>query len=318
MTAGGYAFGVWWVCDCCRVRRAHNEEEAVLRRGIRRHLTYANVVSTACLFVVLGGGAYAAGSFVGAGGAVRGCVSRRGGTLEIVRAGKRCPKRKVTLTLGARGPSGPKGSQGERGQQGPTGPRGIAGATGPPGPSGPTAISQPGAWVLHSSSVANGVSADGTEDDQSADQQFDAFKFGGFGGPDTIKAQMQEFLLSPSTLSGTPVRLSSVGLCYFVGPYPPGNTATSTVIDHVWVYELNESGSGSQFPPSTVAVRLNQAVGSIANNTGGCRTFTLSNPPVVIANAYMFLRVEVTDTQSIATTTGALAQLGRVTATYTP
>nr|MBA2479910.1 hypothetical protein [Planctomycetota bacterium] len=27
--------------------------------GIRRHLTYANVVSSLCLFVLLGGGAYA-------------------------------------------------------------------------------------------------------------------------------------------------------------------------------------------------------------------------------------------------------------------
>ena len=290
-----------------------------MRREIRRHLTYANVVSTACLFVVLGGGAYAAGSsLVGAGGAVRGCVPKRGGTLDIVRAGKRCPKGKVTLTLGARGPSGPTGSQGELGQPGPVGAQGIAGATGSPGPSGPTTISQPATWVLHSSSVANGVTADGSEGDQTADEQFDAFKFGGSGGPDTINGQMQEFLLSPSTLSGTPVRLGSVGLCYFVGPYPPGNTATSTVIDHVWVYELNESGSGSQFPSSAVAVPLNQAVGSIANNTGGCQTFTLSNPPLVTANAYMFLPVEVTDTQSIATTTGALAQLGRVTATYTP
>jgi hypothetical protein len=287
-----------------------------LRRGIRRHLTYANIVSTTCLFVVLGGGAYAArSSLVGGGGAVRGCVPKRGGALDVVKAGKRCPKGKVMLTLGARGPSGSKGSQGERGAQGPVGPQGIAGAT---GPSGPTAISQPAAWVLHSSSVANGVSADGTEDDQSADSQFDAFKFGGFGGPDTIKGQMQEFLLSPSTLSGAPVRLSSVGMCYFVGPYPPGNTATSTVIDHVWVYELNESGSGGQFPSSLVSAPLNRAVGSIANNTGGCQTFTLSNPPLVTANAYMLLRVEVTDTQSIATTSGALAQLGRVTATYTP
>ena len=279
-------------------------------------MTYANVISTVCLFVVLGGGAYAAGSsLVGAGGAVRGCVPKRGGTLDVVKAGNRCPRGKVTLALAARGPSGPKGA---RGEPGPAGSQGTPGPTGAPGPSGPTAIAQPAAWVLHSSSVTNGVSADGTEDDQSADSQFDAFRFGGYGGPDTIKGQMQEFLLSPSTLSGTPVRLSSVGLCYFVGPYPPGNTATSTVIDHVWVYELNESGSGSQFPPSMAAVLLNRAVGSIANNTGGCQTFALSSPPLLTTNAYMFLRVEVTDTQSIATTTGALAQLGRVTATYTP
>ena len=166
-------------------------------------MTYANVISTVCLFVVLGGGAYAAGSsLVSAGGAVRGCVPKRGGTLDVVQAGETSPKGKVTLALGARGPSGPKGA---RGEQGTSGLQGTPGATGPPGPSGPTAIAQPAAWVLHSSSVTNGVSADGTEDDQSADSQFDAFKFGGFGGPDTIRA-VQEFLLSPSTLSGTPVR----------------------------------------------------------------------------------------------------------------
>jgi hypothetical protein len=75
--------------------------------------------------------------------------------------------------------------------------------------------------------------------------------------------------------------------------------------------------AGASFRPPVV-VPLNQAVGSIANDTGGCQTFTLSNPPLVTANAYMFLCVEVTDTQSVATTSGALAQLGRVTATYTP
>lgn len=36
-----------------------------LDREVRRHLTYANVVSTICLFIVLGGGAYAAGQLSG-------------------------------------------------------------------------------------------------------------------------------------------------------------------------------------------------------------------------------------------------------------
>jgi hypothetical protein len=86
----------------------------------------------------------------------------------------------------------------------------------------------------------------------------------------------------------------------------------------VWVYELDESGTGSRFPPSAVTVLFDHPVGSINNNTGDCKTFNLPTPPLLSDSAYLFMRVQAVDTQSVATTSGALAQLGRVTATYTP
>ena len=155
------------------------------------------------------------------------------------------------------------------------------------------------------------------ESDGSADAEEDAFKFGGFGGPFTASGQMQQFLLSPSSLSGTPVRLSSVSFCYFVGPYPPGNTLTNTVINHIWVYELNEADTGTGFPPSAVSTPLDQAV-SLGNKTHGCPTYALASPPPIAPGAFLFLRVRVVDTQGKGDSSGALAQLGRVTATYSP
>ena len=189
---------------------------------------------------------------------------------------------------------------------------------GPPGPSGPTVLTQPAAWVLHSSAPqSDSVAPDATQSDGSGDAEEDAFKFGGFGGPFTATGQMQEFLLSPSTLSGTPVHLSAVGFCYFVGPYPPGNTLTNTVINHVWVYELNEADTGAGFPPAKVSTPLDQAV-SLGNKTHGCPAYALPSPPLIEPGSFLFLRVRVVDTQGNGDSNGALAQLGRVTASYVP
>jgi hypothetical protein len=67
-------------------------------------LTYSNVVATAALFVALGGSAYALGpSFVGAGGAIQGCVAKSGGVLTVVKPGKRCPKGARSLMFNAHG-----------------------------------------------------------------------------------------------------------------------------------------------------------------------------------------------------------------------
>src|ERR1700760_562341 len=83
---------------------------------IGRRLTYANVVSTVCLFVVLGGGAYAAAR--AATGVVHGCVASDG-TLHIIRAGHKCGSHQRSLTFNR---TGPKGAAGVRGPAGPPGP----------------------------------------------------------------------------------------------------------------------------------------------------------------------------------------------------
>src|SRR5215475_14160441 len=231
----------------------------------RMRISPAMGVALAALIVAVSGGAYAAtnGS---SGGTIRACVRRKGGTLYVAR---RCARRDRHLTWSIEGPRGPAWARGAAG---------AGGSAGPPGPSGPSVLTQPAAWVLHSSAPQNdSVLPDAAESDSSADSQEDAFKFGGFGGPFTATGQMQEFLLSPSTLSGTSVHLSSVGFCYLVGPYPPGNTLTNTVINHVWVYELNEADTGTGFPPAKVSTPLDQAI-SLGNKSHGCPAYDLPTP----------------------------------------
>jgi Collagen triple helix repeat (20 copies) len=107
-------------------------------KRLRSRLTYANVISTLCLFLVLGGGAYAATKL----------PKNSVGTSQI-RAGAVTPPKlsaaaKSALT-GAPGPQGPQGVQGALGPRGPEGEagprgfegqRGLQGEMGPPGEAG--------------------------------------------------------------------------------------------------------------------------------------------------------------------------------------
>jgi hypothetical protein len=89
--------------------------------GIRRRLTYANVISTLALLLVVGGGsAYATSQFG------KETIGTRALKKEAVTPSKLSQKSKAALT----GPVGPKGAQGA---QGPAGPAGAAGAPGAPG-----------------------------------------------------------------------------------------------------------------------------------------------------------------------------------------
>ncbi|MDQ6805783.1 MAG: hypothetical protein M3065_12630 [Actinomycetota bacterium] len=81
-------------------------------------MTFGNVVALTALFVALGGGAYAAvgNPFVSARGTIRGCVKH--GSLNIVKAGKRCPKGTTSLPFSQNGPQGKAGAQGAQGPAG--------------------------------------------------------------------------------------------------------------------------------------------------------------------------------------------------------
>jgi hypothetical protein len=115
-------------------------------RGIGSRLTYANVTATLALFVALGGGAYAATSFVGADGVIHACTARDG-VLTLIKSGKRCSKGKTAIswnqqgTPGVRGATGGPGPQGQKGDQGPKGDQGLPGLKGDTGPPGPGAKS---------------------------------------------------------------------------------------------------------------------------------------------------------------------------------
>jgi len=99
------------------------------------HLSYANVVSTICLFLVLGGTAYAATTLpnnsVGSAQLKANAV-----TSEKVKDGALLRKDFKAGQLLA-GPRGPVGSPGAQGPAGPQGPQGSSGATGAPGSQGP-------------------------------------------------------------------------------------------------------------------------------------------------------------------------------------
>lgn len=103
-------------------------------------LTYANVISTLSLFLVLGGSAYAASVLP------KNSVGTRQLKAAAVTPAKLSTAAKATLTgpAGPAGATGAKGVRGERGEEGPRGPqgerglsgeRGLTGERGPIGPS---------------------------------------------------------------------------------------------------------------------------------------------------------------------------------------
>jgi Collagen triple helix repeat (20 copies) len=110
-------------------------------KRLRPRLTYANVISTLCLFLVLGGGAYAATKLpknsVGTNQLRAGAVTppKLSAAAKSALTGALGPQG-VQGALGPRGPegeAGPRGFEGQRGLQGEVGPPGEAGKEGAPG-----------------------------------------------------------------------------------------------------------------------------------------------------------------------------------------
>jgi hypothetical protein len=94
---------------------------------IRGRLTYANVSSTLCLVLLLGGGtAYAASQLA------RESVGARQLKKEAVTPAKLSKASKAKLT----GPAGQRGATGPQGPKGDAGPQGPKGDNGSPGPAG--------------------------------------------------------------------------------------------------------------------------------------------------------------------------------------
>lgn len=109
---------------------------------IRGKLTYSNVISTLCLFLVLGGGtAYAATHLP------KESVGAKQLKKEAVTPAKLSKAAKSALAgpagaTGATGPIGPAGPQGPQGPQGKEGPRGLQGEPGQPAVSGYTVVDE--------------------------------------------------------------------------------------------------------------------------------------------------------------------------------
>ena len=76
-------------------------------------LTYANVVATLALALAMGGGAYAAvGSIPGPGGVIHGCYQQQGGSLRLVRTGKKCSDNENAIAFNQQGRPGRQGAPG--------------------------------------------------------------------------------------------------------------------------------------------------------------------------------------------------------------
>jgi hypothetical protein len=105
-------------------------------RALRSKLTYANVISTLCLFMLLGGGAYAATKLpknsVGAKQIKNGAITGK----KIKNASIEATKLTSTAQSTLQGPKGPRGATGAKGATGSKGDRGPAGPTGPAGTAG--------------------------------------------------------------------------------------------------------------------------------------------------------------------------------------
>jgi hypothetical protein len=104
-------------------------------KRLRGKLTYANVISTLCLFLLLGGGAAFAAiklpkNSVGARQIKRGAVTpaKISNATKQVLAGQQGPQGKT----GPQGPKGARGAQGATGATGKTGPQGVKGDAGAP------------------------------------------------------------------------------------------------------------------------------------------------------------------------------------------
>lgn len=120
-------------------------------KRLRGKLTYANVISTLCLFLLLGGGAaYAAiklpKNSVGARQIKRGAVT----PAKISNATKQV----LAGDQGPQGPRGPRGQQGKQGARGPQGPTGAQGKTGPQGPKGETGAPATALWAVVDGNLA--------------------------------------------------------------------------------------------------------------------------------------------------------------------
>ena len=84
---------------------------------MRRHLTYANVISTVCLFIALGGSAYAAVTITGKQVKDNSLTSAdiRNGTLKSTDFGRGVLPPAGSSQAGAQGPQGERGPKGDAG-----------------------------------------------------------------------------------------------------------------------------------------------------------------------------------------------------------
>jgi Collagen triple helix repeat (20 copies) len=106
-------------------------------RKILDRLTYSNVLATICLFLLLGGAAWAVR---GSGNTIHACYSKRNGALRIASHCKRSERAVSWSKVGPQGPRGLRGAAGRNGSNGAKGANGSTGQTGLTGAAGPSDV----------------------------------------------------------------------------------------------------------------------------------------------------------------------------------
>lgn len=99
-------------------------------KSVRKRLTYANVMSSLAVFLVLAGGSAFAATQLGKNTVGTKQLKKEAVTLAKI---KQATKNALKGATGPAGPAGPQGRQGERGPQGERGLQGLQGLQGIPG-----------------------------------------------------------------------------------------------------------------------------------------------------------------------------------------
>jgi hypothetical protein len=211
-----------------------------LMRNLRSRLTYANVISTLCLFMLLGGGAYAATQLpknsVGAKqlktGAVTGKKIKKG-TIDT----SKLTASAVTTLKGAKGDTGAAGPQGIQGLQGPQGlTNGGAYATVAPPSGGSFVGDHPGFSAVRKPASTEGVYCLTPTSGTNVDHPIASVDLGNSGGEKSkfvfpvadgfvVKCNSGELEIQTFEMLGEPLVLepsNSVAFTVFAPGTPPG------------------------------------------------------------------------------------------------
>ena len=187
---------------------------------LRPHLTYANGISTLCLFIVLGGSSYAAIEL--SNGSVKTKhIAKSAVTTKKVRDASLLAQDFAPNQL-PQGPKGDTGSQGRKGDTGDTGPQGI------PGPVDTSA--------LQTKVAKSGDTLTGMVTEISAPRQSTGVVGDGWGAvlPAGVAEPTYDFVTSPNTQCPGVGQATAGRLCVYVISQINRNDGYEHVFGNVW------------------------------------------------------------------------------------
>ena len=190
---------------------------------LRPHLAYANVISTLCLFIVLGGSSYAA-SQLSKGSVKTKHIAQNAVTTKKVRDASLLAQDFAPNQL----PQGPEGDKGPRGGTGPQGPKGDTGPQGIPGPVDTSALQTK---VARSGDTLAGMVTEISAPGQSTGVVGDNW---GAVLPAGVAEPTYDFVTSPNTRCPGVGQATAGRLCVYVISQLNRNEGYEHVFGNVW------------------------------------------------------------------------------------